>query len=374
MKVYSQKTKFFGTAKTVIATIAVVIGVFMAALITFTLLFDNHFIVTDKPVSFSSLQAQVAEPASPVVRKLALDSYSVLSCPTTQLCYAIDSSGTVGISNDQGKTWQTAPASLKLEGELEDWKMNCPDEKTCYATVYNRKPPYSIYYVSTKDGANSWSIQTTTRASSNDIVESIDCPTSLFCVAVTSSELQVTRDGGQNWSGKSISNLHSFNAVDCLDADTCFVAGGVSGPESIGGYLLVTNDGGKNWTRKSIRGDAFSIDTISCPDKSSCIVGGSPGSLYRVSEGGNKWEKLTYPLNQSYSVTSVSCTDSAHCLFTIRKDDTGGTYISKDGGKNWQLNSSKGLKWATCVSPGLCYGFSSKVLAFSNDGGETWRN
>jgi len=132
-----------------------------------------------------------------------------------------------------------------------------------------------------------------------NILESVSCSSSTFCLAVGGDEVRGTevplteRFNGHSWSVVSNSTLYpgtpttsmtmSLSSVSCVSASFCMAVGTVIRGSSQNGFLYSTVQGqfnGSVWTRSP---DSYNgqLTSVSCVSKTSCIAGGQgpPGSV-----------------------------------------------------------------------------------------------
>ena len=171
-------------------------------------------------------------------------------------------------------------------------------------------------------------------------------------------------DGGKTWSHIGLADSRQIGAliVDPRNADTVLVAafGHAFGPNKERGVYRTT-DGGKSWTRVLYRDeDTGAIDVTFDPNNPSIVYAalwqarrqpwnfssGGPGSgLYRSSDGGVTWTRLTgngLPQGILGRIhVSVSPADSKRVYAMIEAHE-GGLYRSDDGGVHWARVSDDG--------------------------------
>jgi photosystem II stability/assembly factor-like uncharacterized protein len=171
-------------------------------------------------------------------------------------------------------------------------------------------------------------------------------------------------DGGKTWSHIGLTDSRQIGAliVDPHDAATVLVAafGHAFGPNKERGVYRTT-DGGKSWTRVLYRDEQTgAIDVAFDPNDARIVYAalwearrqpwnfssGGPGSgLYRSSDGGVSWTRLSgngLPEGILGRIhVSVSPADSKRVYAMIEAHE-GGLYRSDDGGAHWARVSDDG--------------------------------
>ena len=171
-------------------------------------------------------------------------------------------------------------------------------------------------------------------------------------------------DGGKTWTHVGLAGSRQIGAliVDPRNADTVLVAafGHAFGPNKERGVYRTT-DGGRTWTRTLYRDEETgAIDVSFDPNDPSIVYAalwqarrqpwnfssGGPGSgLYRSSDGGVTWTRLTgngLPEGILGRIhVSVSPADSQR-VYAMIEAHAGGLYRSDDGGVHWARVSDDG--------------------------------
>jgi photosystem II stability/assembly factor-like uncharacterized protein len=171
-------------------------------------------------------------------------------------------------------------------------------------------------------------------------------------------------DGGRTWSHVGLDDTRQIGAliVDPKNPDIVLVAalGHAFGSNSERGVYRTT-DGGKSWTRVLYRDEQTgAIDVTFDPNDSRIVYAalwqarrlpwnfssGGPGSgLYRSSDGGVTWTRLSGnglpPGILGRIHVSVSPADSRR-VYAMIEAEQGGLYRSDDGGVHWQRVNDDG--------------------------------
>ncbi|MBM4186810.1 MAG: glycosyl hydrolase [Gemmatimonadetes bacterium] len=171
-------------------------------------------------------------------------------------------------------------------------------------------------------------------------------------------------DGGRSWTNVGLKNSNHIGAiaVDPRDGKVVYVA--ATGPLwSAGGDRGVykTTDGGKTWTQvlkpdnewtgaQSLiidpkRPDVLYASTHQRARRQWGFINGGPGSsLYKSTDGGSSWVKITkgLPAEELGKIGLAIAPSNPNVLYAIveAQNRAGGLYRSDDGGQNWQRQSA----------------------------------
>ena len=210
-----------------------------------------------------------------------------------------------------------------------------------------------------------------------------------------------TRDGGKTWAHVGLSGTQAIGriVVHPANPDIAYVAalGPLWGPGGERG-LFKTTDGGRSWTNtKSIDADTGFVDVAMDPQSPDTLYaasyqrrrqpfgynGGGPGSaLWKTTDGGANWKKLTKGLPEGERGAPASRSTGA-----IRRSSTspsstrrkGGVYRSADAGETFTKMSATNPRPSYYskihVDPNndLRLWVLGAPMFFSEDGGKTWK-
>jgi photosystem II stability/assembly factor-like uncharacterized protein/pimeloyl-ACP methyl ester carboxylesterase len=275
--------------------------------------YSNNFIVTmDGGKSWTGIQAR-------------LDSSNSISCPSTTVCYVLETyySTTYRKFVYNGQNWiASSNLSFIQQGAYEySTNITCPSELVCYILLADT----SVYYFTT-NGGSSWDYRSINAAVSPD-----------------------------NFSG---------NYLSCLDVNTCFAVGS-------GGKIIKFNHSTGNLVSQN-SGTSQKLTRISCVVNSGfCAVSGNNDTILTTDNSGASWNLQTAPANiAKTTVRQLSCGSTTNCL------------IVGDGGLIW---SGPGATWGypnqttvanlskiSCPAVETCVALGNKVIAITENAGENW--
>ena len=135
------------------------------------------------------------------------------------------------------------------------------------------------------------------------------------------------------------------------------------------GTLYRSVDNGGNWSKivAELGGQSVAMFTIS----GSTLFGFSRNGIFRSMDSGDKWEKLTAGLPDTFPVTIISTNN-----MVIAEYMKEGAYRSTDNGDTWIKMNSKFLNWniksLTSIGSVLYMTLTERGVFKSSDKGENW--
>ncbi|MBZ5702936.1 MAG: hypothetical protein LAN84_13965 [Acidobacteriia bacterium] len=178
-----------------------------------------------------------------------------------------------------------------------------------------------------------------------------------------------SEDGGKTWSHMGLGDTRQIAriVVDPQDANTVYVAalGHAYGPNAERGVFRST-DGGKSWQRVLFHDEnTGAIDLALDPHNPKTVYAAllqtrrppwnvyppskGPGSgLYRSSDGGSHWERLSghgLPSEGLGRMGIAIAPSNPRRVYLIADAKEGGLYRSEDGGENWTRVSADKRIW-----------------------------
>jgi hypothetical protein len=168
-------------------------------------------------------------------------------------------------------------------------------------------------------------------------------------------------DGGRNWVKMGLENSEHISKIIIHPTDPNVLFVSVPGKLWSDGPdrgLYKTTDGGKTWSKILYTDEKTGCaDVIMDPRNPDILwasmwqfrrtpysfVSGGPGSaLFKSTDGGKTWRKITSGLPKSEFgriAMTLAPSEPDHLLAIVESDNTG-LYISSDGGENWKLQSA----------------------------------
>lgn len=240
--------------------------------------------------------------------------------------------------------------------------------------------PGKIY--STKNGGNSWILQTTTTGHYLRSIE-FTTPQKGFCGSLDSGFFKTT-DGGNTW-------------IDIRSSITPRIPGicGLSAPDSMNIYgcgvwfrpafIIKSTDGGNTWTRIDMSAYASGlVDILFINKDTGWVAGTGPlpeerGVILHTTNGGNTWQlQFQSPGRREY-VWKLQTPDRKHYFASIQifVNEPVRMAKSSDGGNNWESITVKpynsNVQSVGFLTPKIGFiGGDSLYQTF--DGGRSWTN
>lgn len=170
-----------------------------------------------------------------------------------------------------------------------------------------------------------------------------------------------SNDGGRNWVRMGLENSEHISKIIIHpnDPNVLFVAvPGKLWSDSPDRGLYKTTDGGKTWEKILYTNEKTGCaDVIMDPRNPDVLyaaqwqfrrtpysfVSGGPGSaLYKSTDGGKNWRKLTngLPSGEFGRIALALAPSAPDNLLAIVESENTGLYISADAGESWKLQSS----------------------------------
>lgn len=211
-----------------------------------------------------------------------------------------------------------------------------------------------------------------------------------------------TSDGGMNWKVMTVPGAEKldFRDIEAFNANTAYVLSIGNGDTS---RIYKTTDGGATWKLQFTNHDAKAFyDAIACWDRSSCIAMSDPVNghyvLLTTVDGGETWKQIDTSKMPPVKDGEAAFAASGTCLIVHGKSGaflvSGGTdarvFHTADRGNTWTVADSpiaRGTAGSGIFSiamldktQGVVVGGDyekpgdlSRSLAFTNDGGRTWK-
>ena len=214
-------------------------------------------------------------------------------------------------------------------------------------------------------------------------------------------------DGGKTWSNQGLKDGQQIGglAIDPKNENRVFAAvlGHPYGPNKERG-IYRTTDGGKNWNNVLyIDENTGAIQVFIDPINTNVVYAtmwagrqgpwengawnGANSGLYKSTDGGNTWHKLTKGLPTTQEGLGrigfgVAPSDPTRLYATVDANEKGGIYRSDDAGESWMLIDADPRLWGrgsdfaeVKVDPtNKDIVYSANVVTWkSTDGGKSWK-
>ena len=216
---------------------------------------------------------------------------SMISCPSTTFCAAIDPVGYAYVLTDG--VW-SAPVRLPGAEAYVD-SVSCASPTMCVAVGYGG---------SFKWDGTSWSAQAVTLPSSTWL-DDVSCVSASFCMAIDDGGDTYSFDGS-SWSGPLLAPI-SVSAVSCTSATFCMAVGG--------GQATVFD--GTSWDAPTPNGfDAGETPSLSCTSKSFCMAVGQVLFQYSYTgyvDSDSLWNGTAWTLDQEPPAIPPSASGNLTC-------------------------------------------------------------
>jgi photosystem II stability/assembly factor-like uncharacterized protein len=213
-------------------------------------------------------------------------------------------------------------------------------------------------------------------------------------------------DGGKTWANMGLKDGQQIGdiIIDPKNENRVFVAvlGHPYGPNTERGVYR-SNDGGKNWERVLYKDENTGAIQVSFDPNNSNILyadlwagrqgpwengawNGSESGLFKSTDGGNTWTKLTKGLPTTEQGLGrigfcIAPSNSKRMYATVDAGKYGGVYRSDDAGESWYMLTGDGRYWGRGSdfaeiktdpkNEDIVY--SANVVTWKSvDGGKTW--
>lgn len=262
--------------------------------------------------------------------------------------------GQIWKTRDGGNTWQLLKdssaiyyRSIGFADSLHGWMGNLADTRMFPC---GRSTPDTVALYYTNDGGNTWAPVTGIPS---------PAPKGICGISVVNDSvvyaygrffgppvLVKTMDRGKTWTSTDMSPYASVGLIDgwFWNQDTGFI----TGQDGANAVILHTVDGGATWQTvyHASRGDSDHVWKLSFPSRDTgygsleCLYYGRHKRYFvKTVDGGKTWTE--YPFISGYD--EEGCGFINDSIGWIGGDNCAPTYITFDGGKNWQADNGFGV-------------------------------
>jgi photosystem II stability/assembly factor-like uncharacterized protein len=311
----------------------------------------------DSSVSQKGKEDQKGLPTDIVVMNASLFGVSFVD---VQHGWAVGKSGTIIVTDDGGKSWETQKSNTLYHLYAVFFK----DLQKGWAAGEDG------IILGTDNGGQKWVVQDSGVSLNLRKIYFMDLKRGW--VAGHQGTLLKTEDGGMTWkkSTEIQKLLEVYERQFLPSLFSLYFSDEVHG-YAVGhpGVILNTSDGGATWKRQLIDTEEV-LTGVACFDRSHCLVTGANGVIFNSIDGGASWESLPSPTENKINDL-------------VMMDQNRGVAVSyasilstTDGGKNWKSWKIGMSRWLYSVSfpdnlHGWAVGDSGTVLV-TEDGGNTW--
>lgn len=221
---------------------------------------------------------------------------------------------------------------------------------------------------------------------------------------ITGKGIFFSPDGGATWKNMGLRDAGQISniAIDPLDPNTVFVGvlGHVWAPNAERGVFRTT-DGGKTWQKVLFIDEDTGVSSLVMDPGNPMVLfagmwrvrrypwaldsGGTSGGIFRSSDGGNTWKKLTegLPTEPTGRIGLGASPSNPRHIYALVENKKGTLYDTTDLGDHWKMVSNnhnlaaRGFYFSELVvapnDENRVYFLSFNVM-LSEDGGKTARN
>jgi hypothetical protein len=283
-----------------------------------------------------------------------------ISCPSAQLCVAVDASGRVLHSTDPiggiaawSKPVSVDTAALAGGGTAGLAAIDCPTTTFCLA-VDNAANGQVAYTTNPTGPASAWTLTT---VGSGVLLDSVSCASTTLCVIGGTNAYFATDPTGGATGWKATAALSSGSSViaslACNTTKLCLGVGyGDSGVGlSVGSSAPTTT----TWSQALIGSDppaqsAEIADSVACPERNFCVAVDGASNAYTSSAPVRGDWSLARPLkkNSQSTVSQVAC-NTAICVEVDNRGTV--TYGSVHGATSATTTPTKTTTTSTTTTP-----------------------
>jgi photosystem II stability/assembly factor-like uncharacterized protein len=255
-------------------------------------------------------------------------------------------------------------------------------------------------YARTTDGGQTWLADSVAGATNLDFrdVQAFDAKRAYLMSAGSGelSRIYKTVDGGKSWQWQHQNKIPEgfFNGMAFWDANNGVVIG-----DPVNGrlFILLTSDGGATWqqlasTPEVVAGEygfAASGTGVAVYGKQQIWIatGGATARVFHTPDRGKTWRLADTPIvsgNQSSGIFSIAFKDEKHGVIAggdyQKPDETkGNVAFTNDGGETWRLlKNPEAVGFLSCVayvpqkSLSLLLAVGTSGSYFSQNDGQSW--
>jgi photosystem II stability/assembly factor-like uncharacterized protein len=224
------------------------------------------------------------------------DNLNAISCPSTNICYAVGNEGTILHFNGSSWSSQFSTTTANLNG------ISCPSTTTCFAVG-----DFGTI-VATNTSGSSWKKQNSGIPSN---LTGVSCPSTSVCFAISGFQVIGTNAGLSStpWGPFPGGTGNGFVAISCPLTTECYMANG----DTVFRLAFTSGLWQNQPTPAAPLLNSGFLSSISCVSASTCaatVIGGN-GPPYVIAVGtttsGASWSQTTFSAVGSPSLENLSC-------------------------------------------------------------------
>ncbi len=309
-------------------------------------------------------------------------AFAEVSCPSTDVCVAIDGQNHFARSSNGGRSWHSSAFPVQVVATSD---ISCASEGRCVIAAVSGTPGASSQpprFLVTKDSGAHWTLVAPPEGVTG--IDAVDCPTVSKCIGMGASKdpntgaMVVSTNGGSSWKIESEFADPGFGGISCVTASTCIRAsGGYSENGPVPEVIAVTRDGGRTFRSLATLPGVEKVNRLACPTATMCLAVGSSltqgeptpgdGIAYVTTSGGRTWHRAALP-SATTEVNGVACASTRQCFaladaatsneltstygMILRSTDAGMHWTAQVQGANVPTSSIACVRERHCIAVG----------------------
>src|SRR5579863_825537 len=230
-------------------------------------------------------------------------SLNAVSCPTTGLCVAVDSSGNVVFTTAPTSTAAWTAVSPTVDSGHSLTSVSCASASLCFAAD-NHGSVFSSATPGTSAAWTSESVDGTTQ------INGISCPSAGLCVAVDNGGVvrySTTPGTASSWVTASIDSANHLTAVSCPTASLCAAV------DNIGQVFVSTSPATGGWG-SALTISSAALTAVSCTSTALCVVTAADGSVHASANASSQTPTWSNTAADTVRLNAVGCSDVGVCV------------------------------------------------------------
>jgi len=273
-------------------------------------------------------------------------SLNAVSCPTTGLCVAVDSSGNVVFTTAPTSTAAWTAVSPTVDSGHSLTSVSCASASLCFAAD-NHGSVFSSATPGTSAAWTSESVDGTTQ------INGISCPSAGLCVAVDNGGVvrySTTPGTASSWVTASIDSANHLTAVSCPTASLCAAV------DNIGQVFVSTSPATGGWG-SALTISSAALTAVSCTSTALCVVTAADGSVHASANASSQTPTWSNTAADTVRLNAVGCSDVGVCVLGDQNGNALGSDTPAGAPPNWvssPIDTGHVVSGVSCISAGLC--------------------